>query len=63
MTDTGIANEGSLSRRINGVRFGNRKIESCTKSDEESFEPEYHKAKKMDSQKNKSKFKVGGWGY
>lgn len=40
-----------------------KKGENIKKSDEESFEPEYHQIKKMGFKVNKSKITVGEWNY
>lgn len=53
----------SASKKSEECKALKKKGENIKKSDEESFEPEYHQIKKMGFKVNKSKITVGEWNY
>lgn len=63
MTELCTIGELPGARKADCPRAARKKGENPRNSEEESFEPEYHQAKKMGYQINKSKFKVGEWSY
>ena len=55
--------EMSTGNKSEECKILKKKGENMKKSDEESFEPEYHQIKKMGFKVNKSKITVGEWNY